>query len=618
MAENKFTAIAIILIAVLGFAVYANSLSNKFIWDDNLLIRDNPYIKDASCLDGIFKRDIGEGARGKLILYRPVQMLTYAADYAFWGLNSFGYHLTNIALHVFAAIAVFWFANMLSRNRYISFLTAIFFIAHPVHTEAVAYISGRAESLAAIFSLLSFVFYLRFLKTGRETEYLLTLFLFILSLFSMEYSIILPILFLLYGAVFGEKPKVKRFIPFVVIIIFYGILRVAVSKLLSGSLLYMATVFERLPGFFAAMAEYVRILLLPVGLHMEYGNRLFPIMDPKVIIGIIVMIASILYAVKNRNDKITVFSIAFFYISIIPLSNIYPLNAYMAEHWLYFPSIGFFLLLAHKIVTAYASGKRRKVILIFTAALFLFYTGLTIRQNTFWRDGIEFYERLLKYAPWSARVYSNLGAEYSAAGKSPEAIEAYRKAIKIDPGYANAYNNLGTEYNIIGENEKALRAYRKAISLSPAYANAYNNLGISYAALGKIDEAIAAFKKAIEFSGYYTDAYINLGNLYSSCGKKREAVETYVKLIEIFPSSVEAYNNIGTEYANIGKKEEAIAAFKKAISLKPDYGTAHANLAFAYYAGKEYGLAIYHSDKAVSFGIDMDKRFLDKLKPYRK
>jgi len=615
--RDWFTYIAIILIAALGFSVYLNSLNNGFVWDDNLLVKDNIYIKGLSRIADIMRSEIGEGGRGKYIFYRPIQMFTYALDYAVWRLNSFGYHLTNILLHVICAVILFWFLLNVLPSKAVALVTALFFVSHPIHTEAVAYISGRAESLAAIFALGSFAFYIKYLKTGMVDKYLSAIALFICALFSMEYVIVLPLLFVAYNLIFEKKAAVMKLIPFIAAIVIYFFIRAATSRYPSENLLNIGGALDRLPGFFTAIAGYFKVLVLPLGLHMEYGNPVFSFTDTKAAAGMIILLLSIIYAVKERRDKITLFSVAFFYISLLPFSNVYPLNAYMAEHWLYFPSVGFFLLLSYKLVAIYERDRASMITAIIIIVLLMSYSILTIRQNIFWRGGVKFYERLLKYAPANARIYNNLGTEYNALGESIKAVEMYKKAIEIDPGYANAYNNLGTEYNTMGYNDVAVRAYKRAIALNPAYADAYNNIGISYRELGKNNEAIEAFRKAIELNSAYIDPYINLGNLYSLSGNPKDAINVYREALRADPYSVEAYNNLATEYAASGMRREAIELFKKALQLDPDNVITHGNLAFAYYADKEYGLAIEHYDKAVSLGIEIDQGFLNRLKPYR-
>ena len=159
-ADKKFSSLLpLILITVLGFAVYGNAINGAFLWDDQLLIKDNQYIRDYSYLGQIFSSDTEAGAGEQSGFWRPIQIFTYTIEYSLWQLNASGYHLTNIILHILVALSVFWLVNILFDNQRLALFTGLLFVAHPIHTGAVAYISGRADSLAALFMLLCFVFY---------------------------------------------------------------------------------------------------------------------------------------------------------------------------------------------------------------------------------------------------------------------------------------------------------------------------------------------------------------------------------------------------------------------------------------------------------------------------
>lgn len=143
--------VSMVLIILLGIVVYSNSIDNRFIWDDHFLITNNESVKNWSGIPKVFTSDVEDGSGRRFILYRPIQMVTYMFDYSLWHLNAKGYHLTNIALHILVSLSLFWLINVLCGNTLISFLASMFFVAHPAHTEAITYISGRADSLSAFF-----------------------------------------------------------------------------------------------------------------------------------------------------------------------------------------------------------------------------------------------------------------------------------------------------------------------------------------------------------------------------------------------------------------------------------------------------------------------------------
>jgi hypothetical protein len=145
----------VFLIVLLGIGAYANTLHSPFLWDDNFLITDNASIKKTSGITQIFTQRVRAGGRD-YNFYRPVQMATYLLDYAIGKLRVEGYHITNIALHILATLCLFWLLSVLFQDHLLACLTSLLFITHPVHTEAIAYISGRSDPLALIFILACF------------------------------------------------------------------------------------------------------------------------------------------------------------------------------------------------------------------------------------------------------------------------------------------------------------------------------------------------------------------------------------------------------------------------------------------------------------------------------
>ncbi len=660
--KKKAVFLSVALIIILGFAAYGNSLNGTFIWDDKVLVEENEHIRHWSHLQQLFIKDIGAGAGNQYAFYRPLQMVTYMVDYSLWKLNAKGYHLTNILLHILTALSVSWLIYMIFKDLLLSLLTGSFFVVHPIHTEAVTYVSGRADSLALLFMLLCCVLYIKSSLSKNVGVYILMLCSYALALLSKESSVILPVLLLLYSYSFKKKLQVKEFASLVSLALIYILLRVTVlaAMLPDISSSTSTTLFQRLPGVFVAITTYIRLLFLPLDLHMEYGSGLFQWMDLKAVLGVILLFALLIYALRKRtSDPLVFFSISWFFVALFPVSNIFPINAYMAEHWLYLPSIGFFLIMA-KAISVGATLPRRQaggrppllktLTIIFAMCLLSFYSFLTIRQNTFWKESLTFFEMTLKYAPTSARAHNNiglaykelkqikkavasyqgaiaikpdyaeahynLGIAYKAAKKNEKAIASFKKAIAINADYAKAYNNLGNIYRMVNTNKEAIAAYKQVIKIDPDYAPAYNNLGAAYASANRNTEAETLFKKAIEIDPNYAEAYHNLGVVYKALDDHQGAMISFKKAIEIKADYPKAHNNLGNAYRAANKREEAIASYKKAIKIDPGYAPAYDNLAAVYIQEKQFKLAIGYCDRANELGLT-NVAHLETLKPYR-
>lgn len=565
--KNKFNILACLLIAMLGFLAYSNSLGGKFVYDDEYLVKDNAYIKSPSRVLKVFTEDVGSGADRAYSFYRPVLMLTYAVDYSLWNVRPFGYHLTNTILHILAAICVFWFITVLFGNSLLSLFVASLFVVHPIHTEAVSYISGRSDPMGLIFSLLAFIFYIKDIRgEGRKFPWIASIF-YILALLSRENSLILPVLILIYHFIFRERMRLKAFLPLVILAAAYIAVRLTFLKAILAKIVYHTTVLDRLPGAFIAIFNYLRLLILPFGLRMEYNYIKASFFDPRVIAGAIILVGAVVLAIRARKaSKLIPFSILWFFISLFPVLNIYPINAYMAEHWLYLPSIGVFLLASSGLLYLYEKKAMKLQAIVILAALIAFYGYLTYKQNDYWNDPIYFYERTLKYSPNNFGFYTNLGREYGSRGDSEKALKAFEKAIEIEPRFAFPYNNIGNIYLDRGEFDKAIEYYKKAIEIDPNHAFTYNNVGNLYLRTGRYKEAIPFYKRATELVPNNAYVYNNLGKACLNAGMLDDAEMYLKKAIDIDPNVIYAYTNLVEVYIAKGNAPEAIRYFDAAVS----------------------------------------------------
>jgi len=456
--------IHIAAIIILGFTIYANSLNGKFVWDDYGLIKENAHIKDWRYLPKIIKEDFGSTGETKSNFYRPLQMIAHMIDYSLCGFNVQGYHLTSILLHILTALSLYFFVRLILYDVNISFLASLLFLAHPINTEAVSYISGLSDPLSLLFILLCLVSYIKYLHAHNIILYILALLSFSLALLSKENAVIVPALVLLYHYTFRKSFEINKIILFFVVLLSYTLLRLTILTPFARSMISFADLLQRIPGFFASITEYLRLLLLPFDLHIEYGHKLFNINDPRVITGLLLSCLLVIIAfLKKKDNPLIFFSIAWFFICLLPVSNIYPINySFMMEHWLYVPALGFFLIVSKAVCYPFKNKNLLFFFKGFTIVLLIFYSYLTIRQNEYWRDPVAFYLKTLQYTPDSWRFYNELGLEYANAGRNKEAVGAYSKALEIKPDLPGVYYNLMNLYRKTGEDDQALKMYYKA------------------------------------------------------------------------------------------------------------------------------------------------------------
>jgi len=323
------------------------------------------------------------------------------------------------------------------------------------------------------------------------------------------------------------------------------------------------------------------------------------------------------------------------------------INAYMAEHWLYIPALGFFLVLGKAFSVTYQKIKFRKVVILLFAALLSFYSILTIKQNKVWNNSLALYEHTARQASHNWRAFDNLGYIYKEKGmmdeavaafltaaklmgnndaavyynlantlkeigRPKEAIELYQQAIEKDTKFLDAYINLGNIYLETGQYMQAIAQYEKALVIDPELATIFFNLSNVYIAQGDLATAAQNLKEVIKLNPNYLDAYNNLANIYKINGKFEEAIALFEKVIKIDPDYAKAYYNLGDIYRYLGEDKKAIKNYIIATACNSKYAKAYYGLAIIYLKQGKYDLAIKHCNKARTLGL-VDPNLLQAL-----
>lgn len=576
-------AVAVILFA--GAAAYANSLLNPFIWDDIALVVRNFHIGDLGYvprlfLEGSYHQDITGN------FYRPMLMASFALDFRYWALEPFGYHLFNLFLHLSNALLVYCLVWLLSKKKTVPFLAALLFAVHPVHTEAVTYISGRGDPLAAFFSLFSLLCFIKF--TGQEGArkaafYAVSVVFFAMAVFAKESALALPAFFVLYSACFTEgKPRLSaaaHYIPFLAVMAFFLYIRHLALAGIGDDGSYISTIplSYRLLTVPAVIIEYVKILVVPAGLHMERMDFIYDIiasvMDPRFMVPSVLLVSSaVVLAFWRNRPKMLFFGAAWFFIGLLPFLNIIPINAFVAEHWLYFPSIGFFIAVSVILDRLTQFRSIKLCVKAFILVLVLMLSALTIKQNHIWGNPLLFYNYTLSYSPESTRLHTNLGIEYFNRGLFDKAESEYMESLRIEPdGKNTVYHllNLAALYYHQGREDEAFDAYKRAIAADPLVPVTYANLGDIYYRRGKYKDSVSMFRKAIEIAPDNAAYWNSLGNAYLADEMDPEAGEAYRKAIAIYPYLLDSRVNLGGIYARKGELVAALDEYKVALQIAP-------------------------------------------------
>ena len=475
------------ILALAGFAVHFPSLQGQLIWDDQYLAHDNPFIKSPLL--------ILESFRHYLFLdsfsahYRPVQNVSYIFDYLLWNTDTYGFHLSNVLCHAGSGVLLFLLLRRLLRgfghgqlSSTIAFFAALAWVVHPVHSAAVDYISGRADSLAFLLACAAWLLFLR----GRESTramargafFFFAALCLLLALCSRESACLWAAMFLVHLFVFDKAMTFRTKLATLAVCLGAVGGYAALRQLPEHRTTTVATAAGwpapmRASLMARALGDYTRLLLWPSNLHMERT-----VFDPDSLqsgpnwrkeIGIeYLSIAGLLAAVglitlasrKGPARAVRIFGAAWFLLTYLPTSNLFELNATVAEHWLYLPSVGLLIFGAGCCLELPATTRR------FAAAIAcLACVGLGARsfiRSGDWVNAETFYQRTLAAGGKSLRVAMNLGQVYSSKGQYAKAEALFRRVLQISPGYTMARSNLGEALFRQGKTKEAEEVFAAA------------------------------------------------------------------------------------------------------------------------------------------------------------
>jgi len=535
----RLIALAIALAAL----TYANAMRNGFVLDDIPIIVENPVVQSVGNIGTIFTTNYwsrgGTVALGDPTLYRPLTVFTYAIDYAIWGNgNAAGFHATNVVLHVLTTVMVFLVgAKVLGRSAG-AFAAAAVFAVHPVHTEAVTGVIGRAEILATLFFLLAFnVLRAPTPDSGRGdanaspwTQAALGAALYLLGLFSKESAVTLPAILAVDDWLRRDQlpnaPSTRR----TYLAARYGALLVAAGIYFALRQNAIGSPPHLWPGFQGVSAvqrvltasrvlmEYLVLFIFPRTLQPDYWKTDVPIGSlgsPLVLLSIALWGALAALAVRmRRRDVALVFSIAWFFITIAPVSNFFfPIGVVKAERILYLPSVGLALLTGWAYVRLAARIRLRRVPQAALGAILIALAVRTVIRNADWRDNYTLASATLKVSPSSPLMSDIAAGELVRTGDTNRALALLQEAVRQAPDMAMIRTHLGLVYFSQRRYDEAIAELQEAIRRHPNEAEAHNNLGVVYAQVGQVFKAAASYREAIRLRPTYETPRQNLARL---------------------------------------------------------------------------------------------------------
>jgi protein O-mannosyl-transferase len=626
-------------VSLITFLVYLSSLQNDFTgWDDVRYIIENPHIRSMNA--AFFRWAFFDFHWGN---WYPLTWVSHALDYALWGNNPAGHHLTSITLHAINTFLVIWMIMLLLRAadevRVNSGLvpyfhergvlitggvTGLLFGLHPMHVESVAWIAERKDVLCMLFSVLSVTTYSYAVtppeRTGdsrqgmalfTEKRYLLSFSFFALALLSKPMAVSLPfVLLVLDWYPFSRIPSFKRAVtalveklPFIALSLAASILAVLAQRT-GGAMVVMQSVplSARLLVASKALIAYLGKMAVPLKLIPFYAYPESISLYSAEYLPALVLVGGItIFSVfMAKKQKLWLAAWGYYVITLLPVLGIVQVGGQsMADRYTYLPSLGPFLLTglaaavgAEKFYAAVRPKLAASIIMASLALLMVCLSLLTLKQIGIWKNGVTLWSAVIEQEPTrSPRAYNNRGLVHLQSGRFADAISDYTMAIMQNPSYDEAYLGRGQAYLGMGQSAKAIEDLTRALELKPSYFEAYNSRGIALLGMGRIDEAIRDYSRALEIRPSDPRLHNNRGIAYFRAGNYNESIADYTAAIALEPSSFTSYNNRALALKNMGRLHEAIEDCTAAITLEPKFVNAYLNRGNLYLGIKNRVLA---------------------------
>ena len=636
-ASWRLTVLLAGLIVAATVAAYSNSFAGPFIYDDIRSIVENYTIRQFWPIWQV----LSPPCNGETVGGRPLLNLSLAMNYAVGGLEPWGYHAANLAMHLAAALLLFGalrrtLLTPALHHRFggaatpLALAGALLWAVHPLQTESVTYIVQRAESLMGFFYLLTLYCVIRGAGSravtipdegrgargaGRGTDpanhprqaedrprwpwYAAAVLACLLGMACKEVMVTAPLIVLLYDRMFlaGSFRQAwrRRWRLYLSLAATWGML--IYLTLQTGLVGRQSELGAPPPWSYArsqpgVMVHYLRLSVWPnrLCLHDQWpvASGLWEILPASMIVGLILAVT--VWGLVGR--KAYGFVGAWFFVILAPTSSILPLSQLALEHRMYLP-------LAAVAVLAVAGGyglwdrlwsrpphAHGRAVPVPWAAPVALLTGVllalgsaTVLRNSDYRSVLAIYQDTVDKRPGNPITRNSLGVALAGEGRIDEAIEHFQEALRLKPDYVWAHNNLGLALVNLRKTEEAFKHFREALRLKPDSAETHNNLGTALAAVGRTQEAIEHYDRALRLKPDYAKAHNNLGVALAGLRNTSQAIEHYRQAVRLYPEFAEAHYNLANVLAAVGATNEAIEHYHRALRLKRDYAKAQEKLA---------------------------------------
>ena len=594
-----------------GTVVYLNSLAAPFIFDDRTAILNNPQIRQLWPLSIPLSPQPDTPVAG-----RPLVNLTFAINYAIGGLDASGYRLTNIAIHVLAALALFGLVRRAlqlpslspafgAHATSLAWVTALVWMLHPLQTETIDYVTQRTESMMGLCYFLTLYCSVRALERPPGRWQIAAIVACATGMACKESMVTAPVMVALFDRVFVPRAGLRK------------INRTRLYVGLAATWLLLAVLMESGPrttvGFDTRVSPstyllnqaptlltYLRVAFWPQNLVLDYGiPQPLTLNDVWLPLAAVVAIAAVVLVLLLRRPHIG-FLGAWFFITLSPTSSIVPIATEVgADRRMYVPLAGLAVLVVLGTYRALirATGRGVMVGAAAAASLCVLLAAATIQRNREYESVLSILRTTVERRP-HPRSYQMLAAALYDVGRRQEAMQ-YLERAKEDPV---ASFMLGVELVSEGQTVRGAEELERFVQLAPTHIRAIDAreaLGRVYAASDQLDRAATQLTEVLRMDPRRGAAHGYLGGVLVRQGRTADGVLHFQLAAELQPGNLEALRQLGIVQGQSGLLEAAVATFTRAIDLDPKSARDHYLLGRALAALGQLPAALPHFARAV-------------------
>lgn len=586
-------ALALAALPLLATLVYLDALGGDFVWDDRFLVLNNPRIHSAAHLGDLLTTDYVYVAETNLAYgyFRPLSSLSLVADWALWGPNPRGFHLTNLLLHAAATLLAALLAGRLGLGRSAAWAVGALFAVHPIHTESVAWIAGRTDLLAFLLAAASLAVHLGPQAPDppprrapwREP---LALALFVLALGAKEMAAVLPLW--VAALAWSREPRrpalaLRAAAPYFVLLGLYGWTRFVALGVPAPAAPAEHGLVAALLSFPPTLLRYLGWLAFPFELRAYVQNPYVThLADPR-LGGALLLLAALAWLLWRfgRREPRALPLAALLLLAFAPIANLTRLGgpedmgAPMAERFCYLPSFPFLALavlageagfarLLRPPARARAAGALLALLLALGAAR-------TWTRNRDWRDDVTLFSRETARTPSAPLLWVNLAQAQLRLGRAAEADLSLRRVEAIAPTAVGVQAARAQWLVFARRPEEALPLQRLVVASSEGKnAVARANLAYLLRVTGRLDEARPILEDLAAKLPDYPAPLLNLGELQRRRGDWDAAARWFERYLELAPDDLPAIEGLAAVEVARGRPERAEAVYLAGLRGRPD------------------------------------------------